>query len=140
MSDTDNDDQYETIDVAPNFVNLVNLHTIIYNRNRENMVNLVEGVNPHVANDTSEIQEALNEILVEHVTMMGENPDSVDVMRVDDDTPISGESIANGSLYVLKNGDNPICYSKSRYALLICGSNLMDEEGSYGTEMNIVKV
>lgn len=128
-------DEYEFVTLEPNLINLMNLHTIIYNRHRGNTMNLIEGVDPRIANDTSDIQEALNAIVVEHVTMMGTDPECDTVMRPDD---ISSEM--SGNLYVLKDGDAPICYSKSRYILLICGSNMMTEKNEYGVEMDISKV
>lgn len=127
-------DECETIDLEPNLINLMNLHTIIYNRNRDNAMSLLEGVNPRVANDTSEIQEALNDIVVEHVTMMKDDPESVDVVRIVDELKTSTSS---RSIYALKDNNEPICYSRSRYALLICGSNIMNEDNQYGAQMDI---
>ena len=135
--DSNDQDEYETVDLEPNLINLMNLHAIIYNRNRDNPISLVEGVNPRIANDTSDIQEALNDILVEHVRIMNEDPDSQTVAKINDDVP---SSTIFTKIYVLKDGDLSICYSRSRYALLICGSNMMNEKNNYGAEMDIVEV
>ena len=130
-------DEYETVDLEPNIINLMNLHTIIYNRNRSNAISLVEGVNPRVANDTSDIQEAINDILVEHVRMMNEDPESHAVAKINGEVPAS---TIFPKIFVLKDGDKPICYSRSKYALLICGSNMMNEKNNYGQEMDIQEV
>lgn len=135
MNDNEHD-LYENINIEPDLINLMNLHTIIHNRNRNNAISLVDGVNPRIANDTSEIQEALNDVVVEHVTMMKDSPESVDVVRVVDDLKI----LTNARpIYVLKDDNEPICYSRSRYALLICGSNIMSEDNQYGTHMDITR-
>jgi len=130
-------DEFETVTLQPNMVNLINLHTVIYNKERQNPVNMVEGVDPRIANDTSDIQEALNSILVEHVTMMNDEPECTDVFKdLDDITP----STKGYPLHILTDSENTVCYSRSRYALLICGSNLMSDQNGYGANMNIKKV
>lgn len=131
------DDEYETIDLKPDLINMMNLHTIIYNRNRENTVNLIEGVNPRVANDTSDIQEAFNDIMVSHVTMMNDDANKTIVVNDAKDIPAC-DNESEYPIFVLKDGDQIICYSRSKFALLICGSKMMTEDNNYGKDINIV--
>jgi len=69
--------------------------------------------------------------------MMNEDSDSMIVTKVNDDVP---ESSIFTKIYVLTNEDIPICYSRSRYALLICGSNIMNDKNNYGANMDITEV
>lgn len=133
------DDEYDYIDLEPNHIHLMNLHSIIYNRPRQNPMNLLEGVNPSIPNDTNDNQESLNDILVEHVQLMSQDPDRLVVIRADDEEEIPPSS-SDRRIYLLKDGDKSICYSGSRYVLLICGSNLMSEKNEYGKNMDIVPI
>jgi hypothetical protein len=132
-------DEYETVNVQPNMLNLMNLHTIIYNKRRENTISLVEGVNPRVPNDTSEIQEELNSIMVDHLRLDEEDEENTTVTKFEEGVDYASTSDSY-PLYVLKVNDKAISCSKSRMALLICGSNLMNEENGYGSNIDIVKL
>lgn len=135
-----NDLDYDVLSVKPNLLNLINLHTLIYNKNRENSMSMIEGVNPRVPNDTSEIQEEFNSIMVEHLRLEEEDPDNTIINKYEEDEN-TGPIITNGGIiYILKIGKKPICYSKSRMSLLICGSNMMSEDNGYGTGFDIVKL
>lgn len=135
-----NDLDYDVLSVKPNLLNLINLHTLIYNKNRENSMSMIEGVNPRVPNDTSEIQEEFNSIMVEHLRLEEEDPDNTIINKYDEDENTEPITTNGGVIYILKIGQKSICYSKSRMSLLICGSNMMSEDNGYGTGFDIVKL
>jgi len=133
-----NDTTYDIVSVGPNLLNMMNLHTIIYNKKRKNPINLLEGVNTRVPNDTSEIQEEFNTIMVDHLRLEEENKENTVINKYEDDN--ADPSSFDNNIYSLLVSDKPICYSKSRMSLLIFGSNMMTEENEYGTNMDIVKL
>jgi hypothetical protein len=144
MNDTD--DIYDTVSVEPDMLNLLNLFTIIHNRKNRKNTNLLDGVNPRVPNDTSEIQEEFNSILVEHLHMNNENSNNTLVYKfdsdIDNDNDNDNETSGSGKYkyYVLKIGDKSVCYSKSKLALLICGSSLMKESNNYGKDFDLIEL
>jgi hypothetical protein len=129
---------YDVVSVGPNLLNMMNLHTIIYNKKRKNPINLLEGVNTRVPNDTSEIQEEFNTIMVDHLRLEEENKENTVINKYEDDNV--DPSSCDNNIYSLLVLDKPICYSKSRMSLLIFGSNMMTEDNEYGTNMDIVKL
>jgi hypothetical protein len=132
------DSTYDVVSVGPNLLNMMNLHTIIYNKKRKNITNLLEGVNTRVPNDTSEIQEEFNTIMVDHLRLEEENKENTVINKYEDDNV--DPSSSDNNIYSLLVSDKPICYSKSRMSLLIFGSNMMTEDNEYGTNMDIVKL
>jgi hypothetical protein len=136
----DDFDEYDILPVEPNYLNMLNLHTIIYNRDKDYAISLVSGVNHRVANDTSEIQEALNSIMVDHLKLDEESQDNTIVNRYEAGGSINSLSSEVHPIYALTISSNPMCYSKSRYCLLIIGSNMMSEENGYGEKFDIVKL
>ena len=130
----------DILSVKPNLLNLMNLHTIIYNKKRKDPVNLLEGVNTRVPNDTSEIQEEFNTIMVDHLRLEEEDEENTVVNKYEDDNYDTSTSTSSDNIYMLLNSDKPICYSRSRMSLLIFGSNMMSEDNGYGTNINIVKI
>ena len=132
-------EEYDILSVKPNLLNMMNLHTIIYNKNRKNKINLLEGVNPRVPNDTSEIQEEFNTIMVDHLRLEEENEENTVINKYEDHGEYN-TSNNNDNIYKLLIKGKPICYSKSRMSLLVFGSNTMKEDNGYGTDMDIIKL
>lgn len=136
------DDIYDTVSVEPDMLNLLNLFTIIYNRKNRKSTNLLDGVNPRVPNDTSEIQEEFNSILVEHLHLNNENSNNTLVYKfgsdIDEDDETSGSD--KYKYYILKINDKSVCYSKSKLALLICGSSLMKKSNNYGKDFDLIEL
>lgn len=134
----------DILSVKPDFLNLMNLHTIIYNKKRKKTMNLLEGVNPRIPNDTSEIQEEFNTIMVDHLRLEKENEENTVINKYEDDNHYSSsnnyDDYNNYDIYALLVSEKPVCYSKSRMSLLIFGSNMMKEDNGYGTNMDITKL
>ena len=140
-------DDYETI--SPNMFGLMNAFTMIYNQNDnpndDKPRSLVEGINPRVPNDTSDIQEDMNSIMVRHLELEELHKDLVDVLEYNDDEPIDlpqnvREEIQNQSMYALLKDGVPVYRSYSKLALLICASRVIDRVFSGNMRMNIVPI
>lgn len=128
--------EYETATVKPDLLKLMNLFTIIYNKSKQHKSNLLDGVDPRVPNDTSEIQEEFNSIMVEHLKLEADNPDSTVVYKFDTET--ADTTTDTSKTYALTIHSKLICYSKSKMALLICGSSLMTEDNGYGSNFDLI--
>lgn len=124
--------------VQPNMLHLLNLHTLIYNKSKSKSkskfksTNLLENVDFRVLNDTSDIQEALNTLMVEHLNLDKLNNSDVYIDLDDFDLD------ADIQIYALILDSKPISYSASRFALLIYGSNLIAKEGY--KDYDIIKI
>ena len=134
------DSEYDIKTIKPNYINLLNLHSIIYNKKRENKISMVEGVNPRVPNDTSEIQEEFNSIMVDHLRLQEEDEENIVINKYYDNTDFSKNNEDNTKLYALTFSKKSICYSKSKLSLLICASNMMNDDNGYGENFNIIEL
>lgn len=134
------DYEYETATIKPDLLKLMNLFTLIYNKSKHYKSNLLDGVDPRVPDDTSEIQEEFNSIMVEHLKLEADNPDSTIVYKFDTETTDTATEMDTSKTYALMIHSKPICYSKSKMALLICGSSLMTEDNGYGSNFDLISL
>jgi len=129
--------EYETATIKPDLLKLMNLFTLIYNKSKHHKTNLLDGVDPRVPTDTSEIQEEFNSIMVEHLKLEADDPNSTVVYKFGTTTDTESDADTNKT-YALTMSSKPICYSKSKMALLICGSSLMTEDNGYGSNFDLI--
>jgi hypothetical protein len=134
--------EYDTATVKPDLLKLMNLFTLIYNKSAHHKSNLLDGVDPRIPNDTSEIQEEFNSIMVEHLKLEAADLNSTVVYKFDTNSETTTDTASSDTskTYALTISSKPICYSKSKMALLICGSSLMTEDNGYGNNFDLISL
>ena len=143
MNDKINDDMDDV--QGMNYLNLLNLYTIIYNKCLTNKTNLLESVNYRVPNNTSEIQETLNDLMNEHIKLEKdlEDPEAVTIILCDTVGNVDTDELHipnKNPYYALTLNNKNICLSKSKVSLLSYGAHLMKSiDYEEANNFNIIK-